>query len=1330
MERFRVLWFIFVLVGAFLTAHLHVAKAVTEVPEGYIGIYTADDLDRVRENLSAKYILMNDIDLIEKYSTGWMPIGSEETAFTGVFDGNGKKISGLTIKQKATSIKNVSVGLFSHIQNGEIRNLSLSSVHITLEMVNNSDENNTLESNVFAGSLAGDIQNSTVINTSVNASISITANNNFVFYSINSNISVGGIVGKSFNTSFTDCKSSGEIKTNSINRSGNKAVTSRDAAGGIVGDATLTTFNNCENTATVGGDSFSSEKDATRYRGSAGGILGNGQQSSIVNSRNLGLVNGSSTSSDISMGIGGIIGRGSDMTIIHSVNEGTIKAKENFQYNYTSYSLGLNTGGIIGELQKGNVENSVNKGGINGGNTGGIAGLVNSGEFLNCQNEGQVMGENASAGIVASLNGSTISQSRNNGEISGGMAGGLAGDAYASTVTESSNEGTISGDWIGGIVGTIYGTVKYPASVSKSFNTSNLQGNKVGGVVGHLSYASITDSYNMGHIVASFMGGGIVGSSEGKTIITRTYNIGGISPDGTFSPSYSGAILGGSSDEWSAENRLIKASYYLDSAVNFDHNDQGKQGINKETFNEMKNILTYAGFDFESVWKLDKNSDYPFPQLIDNNAPTIEKNIGTLIKSGPVKTTYVKGEDLDLTGMVVSVRTSFGNELDVTVTEDMVRGYDREQSGKQLVTVTYDGFITTFDVYVKDKFKVVFKDTGGYELKTEYVPEGEAATAPEVPAIPGMTFIGWDKQFDQVTSDLYITALYEVNDQVVTFLDYDGNVLETKIVKYASTVDAPTAPAVPGYTFFGWEQSLSGIYSDLTVKPIYKRNQYKVYFIDDRGSVINLEDVYEGEAATAPEPPIKEGYMFTGWDNDFSHITSDMIVTAQFKQNEYKVIFMDGTKVLFEQNYKHKSKVLAPEDPVKPDYTFIGWYLDPKFEKLYEFTQGITEDLIVYAKFMKNTGTPQNVTVVSEGYDKLKIKWNKADEANGYEIYRATSSNGTYSLIGTITSGNTITYTNSNLTTGNTYFYKVRAYQVLDGKKVYSPFSAIASGKPILSKVGSVNAVSAGFDKIKTSWAKVAGASGFEVYRSNLKSGTCSLVATLTSGSSLTYTNGGLQTGTTYYYKVREYRVVNGKKVYSSYSDIISGKPILSKVTSVQAVSAGYDKIKTSWAKVTGASGYEVYRSNSKNGTYGRVATLTNGSSITYTNGSLQTGTTYYYKVRSYRTVNDKKIYGAFSSIVSTKPLLSKPLKVSAKKMTSTSVKISWSKVSGATGYEVYRSTSKNGKASKLGTLKTISFINKSLSKNKAYYYKVRAYRTVNGKKVYSSDSIVIAYKN
>ena len=372
---------------------------------------------------------------------------------------------------------------------------------------------------------------------------------------------------------------------------------------------------------------------------------------------------------------------------------------------------------------------------------------------------------------------------------------------------------------------------------------------------------------------------------------------------------------------------------------------------------------------------------------------------------------------------------------------------------------------------------------------------------------------------------------------------------------------------------------------------------------------------------------------------------------------------------------------------------------------------------------------PQNVTL-SPKYNKITVKWDKVDGADGYQIYRATSKTGTYTLKKTVTSGSTLSYTNTGLTTGKTYYYKVRAYKFVVGSdscdKVYGSFSTVKSAKTVLD-TPTIVSISPKYDRITVKWDKVDGADGYQVYRATSKTGTYILKKTITSGDSLSYTNTGLTTNKYYYYKVRAYRIVNDSKVYSSYSDIKSAKTALG-IPTINSISPKYDRITVKWDKVDGADGYQVYRATSKTGTYTLKKTATSGYTLSYTNTGLTTGKTYYYKVRAYKTVNGSKIYSSYSDIKSAKTALDKPFISSCKYKDPTRVSIQWFKVDGADGYQVYRATSETGTYTLKKTVtsgSTLYYTNTCLTEGKSYYYKIKAYKTVNRTKVYSPFSSV-----
>ena len=81
------------------------------------------------------------------------------------------------------------------------------------------------------------------------------------------------------------------------------------------------------------------------------------------------------------------------------------------------------------------------------------------------------------------------------------------------------------------------------------------------------------------------------------------------------------------------------------------------------------------------------------------------------------------------------------------------------------------------------------------------------------------------------------------------------------------------------------------------------------------------------------------------------------------------------------------------------------------------------------------------------GKKQANVKWKKISNAQGYVVYRATSKNGKYKAVSTIKKGSTVSYTNKKLTSKKTYYYKVRAYRVVNGKKVYSGYSKVKGVK-------------------------------------------------------------------------------------------------------------------------------------------------------------------------------------------------------------------------------------------------------------------------------------------
>lgn len=160
---------------------------------------------------------------------------------------------------------------------------------------------------------------------------------------------------------------------------------------------------------------------------------------------------------------------------------------------------------------------------------------------------------------------------------------------------------------------------------------------------------------------------------------------------------------------------------------------------------------------------------------------------------------------------------------------------------------------------------------------------------------------------------------------LVQFVDWDGTILSSEFVSIGTAATAPTKFSREGYTFIGWDKDFSNITEDLIVTAVYKINRYEVKFVDWDGSILQADSVDWNTAAIAPANPYRQGYTFTGWNFDFSNVKENMIISALYEVGEEEnfVIYFndtDGNHLL--ANYKTLKVPLAPEIE---GFTFLGW---------------------------------------------------------------------------------------------------------------------------------------------------------------------------------------------------------------------------------------------------------------------------------------------------------------------------------------------------------------------------------------------------------------------
>lgn len=249
---------------------------------------------------------------------------------------------------------------------------------------------------------------------------------------------------------------------------------------------------------------------------------------------------------------------------------------------------------------------------------------------------------------------------------------------------------------------------------------------------------------------------------------------------------------------------------------------------------------------------------------------------------------------------------------------------------------------------------------------------------------------------------------------------------------------------------------------------------------------------------------------------------------------DYNVTVKGSDGYVYGQKMIRDNEIMP--EPHKTGYTFTGWYADSSFKKKFDFDTMLKEETTVYARFTKNPSSVKKLKASSLAYNSIKLTWQQISNANGYILYRSDSKDGKYTKIATIQKKN-VKFIDSDLITGKQYFYKIKTYQQKDGQTIYSELSSVTSAKPILLKPANFYIDKLG-NNIKLTWNVTTGATGYEIYRANHKSTRSLKLATINAGVTNYYIDRNVKSGVNYDYKVRSYRNINGKKVYSDFSSI------------------------------------------------------------------------------------------------------------------------------------------------------------------------------------------------
>ena len=350
--------------------------------------------------------------------------------------------------------------------------------------------------------------------------------------------------------------------------------------------------------------------------------------------------------------------------------------------------------------------------------------------------------------------------------------------------------------------------------------------------------------------------------------------------------------------------------------------------------------------------------------------------------------------------------------------------------------------------------------------------------------------------------------------------------------------------------------------------------------------------------------------------------------------------------------------------------------------------------------------------VKTQGSTSLTLAWDKNASASGYVVEQYKG--GKWTQIAKTSSNATVTYTVNGLKADTTYTFRIKGY-VVSGTTEYSGEYTRLAAKTRIANVASFKGSAVSASAVKLDWSKNDKATGYVIEQ--YKGGKWTALATTKNNTTLTFTVKGLASATVYSFRIKSFRKAGGKIEYSEYTSLKAATSF-GGVNNLTVKSYTASAITLAWNKNASANGYVVEQY--KGGKWTQIAKTSSNATVTYTVNGLKADTTYTFRVRAYKTAAGKTIYSEYARLAA-KTRIAKVASFRATGTTTSAIELSWNKNDKATGYiiEIYR----GGKWTAIATTKnntTLRFTMKGLARNTTYSFRIKAFRTVNGKTDYS----------
>ena len=243
-----------------------------------------------------------------------------------------------------------------------------------------------------------------------------------------------------------------------------------------------------------------------------------------------------------------------------------------------------------------------------------------------------------------------------------------------------------------------------------------------------------------------------------------------------------------------------------------------------------------------------------------------------------------------------------------------------QQTSPTLIPFTSDNGSITAQVY----HSVTFVDYDGTVLSAQSVAHGSAAIEPTAPEREGYAFIGWDKDFSNVTEDMTVTAQYSANSYTITYT-INGEEYTAQTYEFGAAVSAPEYTVPEGHTFSGWDIPETMPAENLVLDAALTVNEYTVTY-NINGEIYAIQVYAYGEEVFAPAYDVPDHFTFSGWDTPATMPAENIVLNAALiEDGKYTVSFMVDGETYFTFTGYEGDAITVPENPEKLGHTFDAW---------------------------------------------------------------------------------------------------------------------------------------------------------------------------------------------------------------------------------------------------------------------------------------------------------------------------------------------------------------------------------------------------------------------